>query len=136
MNLHEQLIRDEGLRLKPYRDTVGKLTIGVGRNLDDVGITQSEAAILLQNDISACDISLRTALPWVVEMDEIRYAALLNAAFNLGVHGLLGFRKALNLAQQKKYSESAQEFLNSTWTEQIGDRAHRIAKQLSEGIWV
>lgn len=45
--LKEELIRDEGLRLKPYRDTVGKLTIGVGRNLDDVGITKDEAMHLL-----------------------------------------------------------------------------------------
>ena len=41
--IEEQLILHEGLRLKPYRDTVGKLTIGVGRNLDDVGITRAEA---------------------------------------------------------------------------------------------
>ncbi|MDY0127369.1 MAG: hypothetical protein RBR69_04500 [Candidatus Cloacimonadaceae bacterium] len=41
--IKEQLVRHEGLRLKPYRCTAGKLTIGIGRNLNDCGITQSEA---------------------------------------------------------------------------------------------
>lgn len=50
--LREQLERHEGLRLKPYKDTVGKLTIGIGRNLDDKGISRKEAFALLDNDIA------------------------------------------------------------------------------------
>lgn len=50
--LHDMLIRHEGLRLKPYHDTVRKLTIGIGRNLDDVGITHEEALILLERSQS------------------------------------------------------------------------------------
>lgn len=46
------LIRHDGLRLKPYRDTRNKLTIGVGRNLDDVGITREEALMLPNNEIA------------------------------------------------------------------------------------
>ncbi len=34
-----QLVRHEGLKLKPYRCTAGKLTIGIGRNLDNCGIS-------------------------------------------------------------------------------------------------
>src|SRR5690348_5514883 len=94
MTLEEQLLRDEGLLLKPYKDSVGKLTIGIGRNLDDVGISREEALTLLQNDIDRAGAWLRTNLPWTLSLDEIRRAALTNMAFNLG--GRLGeFRKFL-----------------------------------------
>lgn len=49
--LINDLIRDEGLKLKPYRCTSNKLTIGIGRNLDDNGITEAEARYLLHNDL-------------------------------------------------------------------------------------
>ena len=60
--LHDELVRDEGVRLKPYRDTVGKLTIGTGRNLDDMGISEVENAMLLDNDI--CCIEADLELGW------------------------------------------------------------------------
>jgi lysozyme len=58
MDLIEQLRRDEGVRLHPYTDTVGKLTIGVGRNLADMGISDAEATVLLQNDIDRTTVEL------------------------------------------------------------------------------
>ena len=58
-----QLVRHEGLRLKPYRCTAGKLTIGVGRNLEDKGISQQEAYELLENDIRECEVQLLTEIP-------------------------------------------------------------------------
>lgn len=61
--LKAQLVIDEGLRLRPYRDSVGKLTIGCGRNLDDVGITAAEAMMLLDNDVSRVERELVARLP-------------------------------------------------------------------------
>lgn len=136
MNLHEQLIRDEGLRLKPYRDTVGKLTIGVGRNLDDEGITQAEAEIMEDNDIDTHTSSLRTALPWVMSLDEVRKAVLINICFNIGIHGLLEFKKTLTLIQESKFGDAAEELINSKWADQVGSRATRLAMQLESGKWV
>ena len=46
-----RLIEEEGMKLKPYRCPAGKLTIGVGRNLEDKGLSNEEALFLLQNDI-------------------------------------------------------------------------------------
>ena len=53
--LTEELMDDEGLCLRPYRDTEGKLTIGVGRNLErgGGGISEEEADYLIENDINA-----------------------------------------------------------------------------------
>jgi len=135
MTLEEQLTRDEGVVLKPYRDTVGKLTIGIGRNLDDKGISESEARVLLQNDIAEFDKQVGAALPWTSDMDSIRYAVLVNMAFNLGIRGLLGFKNALEAMRSEDWPKAAVEMLDSNWANQVGDRALRLAKQMATGNW-
>jgi lysozyme len=135
LNLIDQLIRDEEIRLKPYRDTVGKLTIGVGRNLDDVGITKDEAVFLLHNDIRAAEDGVFKALSWTVNMDPIRRAVLVNMAFNLGIGGLLGFKHTLELVKAGKYDEASDAMLNSKWAEQVGPRAARLSVQMRTGEW-
>jgi lysozyme len=60
--LEEMLIRQEGNRKFPYECTAGKLTIGVGRNLDDMGLTEDEVLYLLDNDIQRCDTELLQTL--------------------------------------------------------------------------
>ncbi len=135
MTIEDQLIRDEALRLKPYRDSVGKLTIGVGRNLDDVGISQDEAMTLLQNDIEHASAVLRTRLPWTISIDEVRRAALVNMCFNMGIGGLLGFRKFLAALESGDYKSAAAEMMDSTWYKQVGDRAHRLSIQIETGEW-
>jgi lysozyme len=66
------LIRHEGLRLKPYRDAKNKLTIGVGRNVDDAGITREEALMLLNNDIATVRREIERAFPWVSRLNPVR----------------------------------------------------------------
>lgn len=136
MTLIDQLVRDEGERFKPYRDSVGKLTIGVGRNLDDVGISSDESRLFLQNDIVRAVNSLNEKLPWVGQLDEIRQAVLINMCFNLGIDGLLKFKQTLTLVQQGDYPGAADEMLRSTWATQIGPRALRLSRQMREGVWV
>ena len=89
------LIRDEGLALKPYVDSVGKTTIGVGRNLDDVGITEAEAISLLNYDIDRAISDAHRALPSFGDAPEPVQRALVNMAFNLGLPRLRGFKKML-----------------------------------------
>lgn len=125
--LAQQLLTDEGLRLKPYRCTAGKLSIGVGRNLDDRGITEDEALVLLQNDIKSFWGQLVVSLPWVMSAPEPVQEALLNMCFNLGLAGLLGFRQTLGLIQAGRYVEAAAAMLASKWAGQVGARAERLA---------
>jgi lysozyme len=134
LNLIDQLIRDEGIRLKPYRDSVGKLTIGVGRNLDDVGITKEEAVFLLHNDIRNSELYLSKWLPWTSNVDPIRRAVLVNMLFNMG-GGILSFKHMLALVQEGKYEDAADAMLNSKWAEQVGPRAARLAVQMRTGEW-
>lgn len=133
-NLADQLRRDEGVRLSPYVDTVGKVTIGVGRNLTDVGISNDEANDMLENDIRKAVASCN-GLPWFNTMDYPRQAAILNMCFNLGFTGLLHFTHMLAALQKGDWETAAQEMLNSAWASQVGDRAKRLAEQIRTGVW-
>ncbi|MDP3426195.1 MAG: glycoside hydrolase family protein [Humidesulfovibrio sp.] len=130
--LAEELYRDEGLRLKPYRCTAGRLTIGVGRNLDDRGITEAEALLLLDNDIKDFWGRLAVALPWVMQAPEAVQEVLVNMCFNLGLAGLLGFRQTLAHVRAGRYGEAAEQMLRSKWAGQVGQRAERLAQKLRE----
>lgn len=129
-----QLRLHEGERLKPYRDTVGKLTIGVGRNLDDRGITREESAMLLANDIAAEERELLNALPWVATLDEVRQRVLLDMSFNMGLVGLLGFKRTLATIQAGEYQAAAMMMLDSRWAKQVGRRAERLSRMMATGM--
>lgn len=131
--LLQDLKRDEGVVLKPYRDTVGKLSIGIGRNLDDVGITEDEALILAKHDVFKVIGQLDQRIPWWRTLSEPRQRALANMAFNLGINGLLGFKLALSALQADQFSVAADELLRSRWAQQVGDRAKRIADLIRQG---
>lgn len=122
--------RHEGLRLKPYRDSVGKLTIGYGRNLEDVGITEEEADILRDHDIARVVKGLDEALPWWRGLDATKQNALMDMAFNLGIRGLLGFTKMLAALRRGDWDAAADEALDSKWARQVGQRAHDDAALL------
>lgn len=137
-NLNNQLIRDEGLRLFPYTDTVGKLTIGVGRNLTDKGITPDEAEFMLSDDIAEVTAELSKSLPVALlqSIDPIRLAVLVNMAFNIGVAGLLKFSNTLALVTSGDYAGAADAMLESQWAKQVGSRAQRLSEQMRTGQWV
>ena len=131
--LKAQLVQHEGMVLKPYTDTVGKLTIGIGRNLDDVGISHAEALVLLDNDIDRVLEDLNRALPWWKRMSPVRQQVLANMAFNLGISRLRGFRKALAAMEAGAWHEAATEMLDSRWAKQVGRRATELADMMRTG---
>lgn len=120
------------MRLKPYRDTAGKLSIGSGRNLDDVGISSAEAYFMLDNDIAERQESL-SRFSWFTKLDPIRQAALVNMAFNLGLPRLLGFYEMIAALEVQDWESAAEEMLDSRWAKQVGARAQRLALQILEG---
>lgn len=133
--LIEQLKRHEGVELKPYKDTVGKWTIGVGRNLDDIGISEQEAEMLLLNDIKEAERQLIATMPWTQELDEVRFSALLNFVFNVGIGTASKFVNAMALLKARNYDMAADEFLNSRWAKQVGQRAIEVTEQIRTGEW-
>jgi len=129
MTLRDDLIRDEGERLKPYIDTVGKVTIGVGRNLTDVGITPAESAAMLGGDIARVDVEAAARMPWLAGCPEPVQRGVKNMLFNMGWPRLSGFKNMLRALEEKRWDDAATEALNSTWATQVGARAQRIAAQ-------
>lgn len=130
--LLEQLQRHEGLRLKPYRDSVGKLTIGFGRNLDDRGISEDEAGFMLDNDIDQVEEELER-MPLYLSLDPVRQVVLANMAFNMGVPTLLEFRRMLGALAERDWDRAADEMLDSKWAVQVDNRAEELAELMRRG---
>ncbi|MGN7613057.1 glycoside hydrolase family protein [Magnetococcales bacterium HHB-1] len=131
--MKDQLIQHEGLRLKPYRCTAGKLTIGVGRNLDDNGISKAEALHLLGNDINRVIRELNSSFPWFETLDETRKRVLIDMSFNVGLTTLCRFKRMLRAIEAGNYSLAAKEMLDSRWARQVGQRATKLSRMMSTG---
>ena len=132
----DQLKTHEGFRSKPYRDTVGKLTIGYGRNLDDVGISREEGEALLSNDVHKAFAAVAVKVKNFGALTEARQACLVNMAFNMGINGLLKFQKMLAAIEVGDFESAAQSMLSSLWFQQVGlHRAEGLIAQMRTGMW-
>lgn len=161
--LEQELTRDEGLRLKVYRCTANKLSIGIGRNLEArrrckdgtmavgvtagetaklgvtvagaiaKGITREQALGLFANDIAGCELDLDRSLPWWRSLTDARQRVLLNMCFNMGIGTLLGFKNTLRMMQAGQYVAAAKGMLASKWARQVGARADRLAAMMRAG---
>lgn len=156
--LTKQLKVDEGIRLDVYQCTKNKLTIGIGRNLQDKGlskaecdylklgtydknaviaklevrgITLPEAEYLLSNDIDQFSEELHNRIIWFDKLPERVKIVLINMCLNLGFARLSGFKKTLALIESGNYKQASIEMLNSSWAKQVGQRANRLSKLLS-----
>jgi lysozyme len=131
-SIEDQLILHEGMRLRPYRCTAGKLTIGVGRNLDDKGISRDEAMILLRNDIEEITGQLERH-SWYVALGPVRRKVLIDMAFNLGMVGLMGFKQMIEALKRGDYQAAADEMVSSKWYRQVGERGRRLEAMMRTG---
>ena len=137
--LTAQLRRDEGTKSAAYQDSLGFLTIGVGRLIDSrkpgAGLRPDEIDYLLKNDIADRVAALTKALPWFSVLDDARRGVLVNMAFQLGTAGLLEFSYTLGLVRDGKYAEASMQMLKSRWASQTPERAKRLAEQMKTGSW-
>lgn len=121
------LIQHESYKQFPYTDLTGHLTIGIGRNLTDRGISNTEAYYLLDEDITYFSNKLNHFLPFFSKIEENRQIALINMCFNLGIQGFLGFRDMISALEAHDYERAAKEMLDSKWSTQVGERATQLA---------
>jgi len=126
----DQLILHEGLRLKPYHCPAGKLTIGIGRNLEDKGITEKEALMLLENDIQECLEDLKTIFNKFDMLPESAQRVLVDMRFNLGHEGFRKFKNMIKAVKQQDFHSAAQEMRDSLWYHQVGKRAETLAEMM------
>ena len=134
--LEDQLIDHEGLELKPYQCTADKLTIGVGRNIEDRGITEDEARYLLKNDIKIVEDELLEKKPVVAGLDSVRQRVLVDMGFNLGIPTLLKFQNMWAAIEEEDFETAAEEAMDSRWAKQVGRRAERLCQAMATGEWV
>lgn len=134
--LMDELIRDEGMRLTAYKDSVGLWTIGVGHLL---GMSQRmetlsdrEAQALLGSDIEVAIAVVHTFVPGFDSLDEVRQRALVNMAFNLGSR-LGKFVKFLAAVEIQDWPTAAQEMMASEWALQVKERAVRLRDMILTG---
>ena len=153
-NFVNKLIAHEGLRLQVYQDTLGIDTIGIGRNLEDRGITDEEldwmdmpsmdavyehgiseadAMYLAQNDVQIVEEELLRAHPCVEDLDAVRQLVVMDMAFNMGVPRLCKFKKMWNAINEKKFDLAAKEMLDSRWAIQVKSRAVKLSNAMHNG---
>lgn len=133
LNLRKQLERHEGRVAHAYQDHLGFLTIGIGRLIDarrGGGLSNDEIDNLFTNDLNRTKHQLRRNLPWFDDAPDNVKQALCNMAFQLGVRGLLGFRRMLAAVAARDYETAHREALDSKWAEQTPERAREVAAML------
>lgn len=123
----KQLEVDEGRKRFSYRCTAGKLSIGVGRNLEDRGLREDEINLMLSNDIDEAEGIARKLIPNYQKLSEERKAVVINMAFNLGETRLSQFKQTLTAINEGRYADAATGMRNSLWYKQVGARAERLA---------
>ena len=132
MNLKYMIQRHEGLRLKPYKDSVGVLTIGYGHNLEK-GISKHIADKILDEDILEAEASLTEILPEWKKYGVGRQYALIDMMFNLGQTRFSGFKRLLAHIKSMNWDMAAAEMLDSKWAKQVGSRAEELAEMMRDG---
>jgi lysozyme len=152
--LMEKLIAHEGLRLQVYEDSLGIATIGIGRNLEDrgitpeelewmdipnmaivhtMGITEADAMYLAQNDVQIVEKELLRSHPCVENLDAVRQLVLVDMAFNMGVPRLGKFKKMWAAIHENNFEEAAKEMLDSRWANQVKSRSTKLAHAMHTG---
>lgn len=125
----------EGKKRFPYRCPAGKLTIGIGRNLEDKGLSNDEIDYLFKNDIRECVLDLSGIIKDFFHLDEVRQAALIDMRFNLGPGGFRSFKKFIKEVNNRNFLRASEEMRNSKWFRQVGERSKRLCKMMQDGKW-
>jgi len=131
--LIDTLRRHEGVKDTLYKCTSDKWTIGVGRNLEDVGLSEEEIDFLLLNDIIRTKDLMDNYMPWHKDLDEVRQEALINFVFNVGIGTAMKFKNGMSSLEEGDYPSAAAHMLDSAWAKQVGDRAIEITQMIETG---
>jgi len=131
--LIDTLRRHEGVKDTLYKCTSDKWTIGVGRNLEDVGLSEEEIDFLLLNDIIRTKDLMDNYMPWHKDLDKVRQEALINFVFNVGIGTAMKFKNGMSSLEEGDYPSAAAHMLDSAWAKQVGDRAIEITQMIETG---
>jgi lysozyme len=133
--LIEMLKRHEGVRSHVYLCSAGYETLGVGRNISEsgLGLSDDEIDFLLINDITRVKQELADTYFWFPALNQARQDAMIDIGFNLGLTRLRGFVKALEAMSREQFDIAADEFMDSRWSQQVGNRAIEVTEMIRTG---
>jgi len=133
--IKRQLTHDEGKRLKPYVCSAGKLTIGIGRNLEDVGISEATVDQLFNEDLAKCISHAERMFPqhWNTFSD-LRKAGIINMIFNLGAVGFSQFKMMIEAIKKNDREAIRKHGASSLWAHQVKSRAQRVLSLIADEI--
>lgn len=131
--IRKQLQLHEGYRDRIYRDTVGKMTVGIGRNVTDVPFGTDEIGLMFTNDLRRAQSGLDKIAPWWRDLDQVRQRVLLDMCFNMGARALAGFVNTLRAIQERRFDDAAAGMEASKWYGQVGARAKRLVEMMRTG---
>ena len=123
----------EGKSNLPYRDSVGRLTIGYGHNLENKPLPDDVLELVLQHDVEDAITEARSALLYFDSLNASRQEVVVEMVFNLGLNGFKSFKKMLRALRNRDFTIAATEMLDSRWHEQVGDRAEELAERMRGG---
>jgi len=146
----------EGIVLNVYQDHLNINTVGIGRNLDDRGITdgellfmnktiddvyddgltEEEAYYLCMNDIAIVEKELLDSKPIVNQLSAVRQMVLVDMAFNMGVPRLKLFKNMWLAIEKVNYPLACEEMIDSRWASQVGNRAMKLSLAMKNGEWI
>lgn len=131
----------EGFRSRAYWDPIGNVwTAGYGQTGHGITqgtvVTRKQATQWLIDDEDVLIIDLREHLAWTLRLSPPRFGALVDAAYNLGIAGLLAFHEALNAMQAQDWVGAVQGFRDSLWYQQVPDRVDAISYQVIFSEWI
>lgn len=132
--LRGMIMMHEDVRERPYTCTSGKLTIGIGRNLTDNGISEDEIELMFSNDLfRVCD-EIHRHCPWVFTQGNVpRMHAFIDMIFNLGMPRFLRFNNMIAAASEGDWEKAADEAHDSMWRVQTKGRAKAIIEMIRTG---
>lgn len=134
-NLKDLIRLHEGVRKFPYKDTVGKTTIGVGFNLTDVGLYPEEMEFMLNHRLTVAAREAYEQWPWIADLDPVRLAVIVDMSYNMGIPVLSQFKSTFKAIENGEYERAAKQMLLSKWAKQVGRRATRLSTMMRTGEW-
>ena len=132
--IYKMLENDEGKTNKLYKCPAGKLTIGIGWNIEDNGIPDDVVYQLLRHGVKMATADMIDVLgvEYIPQLSDAQFDALVMMSFNLGKTRFATFKKMLEAVRKEDYKKAQEEMKDSKWAVQVGKRADRLIKLMGE----
>ena len=125
----ERVRSHEGFELKPYVDTLGFLTGGVGHKIlpsEEVPTTEEGWLKLYDQDFDKAVAAADEITP--DDIHPTAFGIITEMIFQLGKQGCMNFKKMHKALAEKDHVEASMQMLDSKWRKQTKARCESLAE--------